>query len=354
MGTNNFEPVEAIAPGETIKENMEYLGLNQKKLAIRLGITEKHLSGLINGKVAITASMAIKLEEVLGPRAKFWMNLEANYRLDLERIKKQEDIDKELEILKNIKYTDFVKNGWLKKTRDKFEKIEECRKHYGVSNLCLIDQTCNVRFRKNKTEMNYNVAGWLAQLNRLGNSFRTEKFSKTKLKTKIQKFRELTNKPGFFKELVEECAMCGIALIILEDIPGNGISGATIWAKDKIILGLTVRGKKSDKFWFTFFHELAHILHHEKEDCNISYDKEDDEIEAEADRIARNYLIPDELYSKFLERYSCTKTSIVEYSRELNIHPSILLGRLTYDGYLAYGKFTELQTTFRIVKVNNN
>ena len=44
-----FMPSVAIAPGETIKENMLFLGMNQKELAVRLGITEKHLSNIING-----------------------------------------------------------------------------------------------------------------------------------------------------------------------------------------------------------------------------------------------------------------------------------------------------------------
>lgn len=43
MGSNEdsrtFMPSVAIAPGETIQENMLFLGMNQKELAARLGIT---------------------------------------------------------------------------------------------------------------------------------------------------------------------------------------------------------------------------------------------------------------------------------------------------------------------------
>ena len=49
-----FMPAVAILPGETIRENMRYLGMNQKELALRLDLTTKHLSNVLNGKDSIT------------------------------------------------------------------------------------------------------------------------------------------------------------------------------------------------------------------------------------------------------------------------------------------------------------
>lgn len=78
----SFTPSVAIAPGETIKENMIFLGMNQSELAARLGITQKDLSNILNGSAPITYETALKLETVLGASAQFWMNLEANYQLN--------------------------------------------------------------------------------------------------------------------------------------------------------------------------------------------------------------------------------------------------------------------------------
>ncbi|UNC93506.1 HigA family addiction module antitoxin [Candidatus Contubernalis alkaliaceticus] len=61
---NQFLPTVAIPPGETIKENMKYLGMNQKELAMRLEITPKHLSNIVNGHDPITYDTALKLETV--------------------------------------------------------------------------------------------------------------------------------------------------------------------------------------------------------------------------------------------------------------------------------------------------
>ena len=87
---NKFMPTVAIPPGSTVRENMEFLGMNQVELATRLDITQKHLSNVLNGNAPITYDTAIKLESVIGPSAEFWMNLESNYQLNKARLKKIE------------------------------------------------------------------------------------------------------------------------------------------------------------------------------------------------------------------------------------------------------------------------
>jgi len=77
-----FNPVFAVPPGETIRENMVYLNMNQEELAVRLGISAKHLSDVLNGIAPITHDTALKLESVIGPSAEFWMELETNYQMN--------------------------------------------------------------------------------------------------------------------------------------------------------------------------------------------------------------------------------------------------------------------------------
>ena len=96
---NEYLPMIAIPPGETIKENMDFLGMKQKELAARMGISEKHLSDILNGKSPITYDTAIKLESIIGPSAEFWMELENGYQLDKARLAKED----ELKIFRNFK-----------------------------------------------------------------------------------------------------------------------------------------------------------------------------------------------------------------------------------------------------------
>ena len=70
----------AIAPGATIKEQLEDQGMTQKEFALRMDMSEKHISKLVNGEVQLTPEVSIRLEVVLGVPATFWNSLEAIYR----------------------------------------------------------------------------------------------------------------------------------------------------------------------------------------------------------------------------------------------------------------------------------
>ena len=73
----------ATPPGTTIKEQLNDRGMSQKEFAVRIDMSEKHVSKLINGEVQLTPEVAVRLEIVLGVPARFWNNLEAIYRENL-------------------------------------------------------------------------------------------------------------------------------------------------------------------------------------------------------------------------------------------------------------------------------
>ena len=79
----------AVPPGETIKEQLEERGLSQKEFAVRMGMSEKHISHLIHGDVQLNPDVAVRLEMVLGIPAKFWNNLEAIYREKIIKAKEE-------------------------------------------------------------------------------------------------------------------------------------------------------------------------------------------------------------------------------------------------------------------------
>ena len=67
-------------PGEFIKNNfLEYSDLSQSEIAKRLHVNPSTFSRLIQGKAAVSAEMAIKLEQVLGCNAETWLNMQAQH-----------------------------------------------------------------------------------------------------------------------------------------------------------------------------------------------------------------------------------------------------------------------------------
>jgi HTH-type transcriptional regulator/antitoxin HigA len=71
-------------------ETMELKGISQPNLAMRMDRPLKTINEIIKAKTAITPETAIQLELVLGIEAKFWLEREKNYRLELSEIEHAE------------------------------------------------------------------------------------------------------------------------------------------------------------------------------------------------------------------------------------------------------------------------
>jgi antitoxin HigA-1 len=77
-------------PGEGLKDDLEALGLSVAAGAKALGVTRQQLYKIIRGESAISAEMAVRLEQVIGGSADHWLRLQASH--DLARIRLTKDI----------------------------------------------------------------------------------------------------------------------------------------------------------------------------------------------------------------------------------------------------------------------
>lgn len=73
-----------IHPGETLREDfLKALGLSANRLAMELHVPVTRVNDIVRGKRAITADTALRLARYFGTTPQFWMNLQANYDLEL-------------------------------------------------------------------------------------------------------------------------------------------------------------------------------------------------------------------------------------------------------------------------------
>lgn len=87
---------------------------------------------------------------------------------------------------------------------------------------------------------------------------------------------------------------------------------------------MTVRGKDADRFWFSLFHEIGHIiLGHINQANGIS-----EEGENAADDLAENILIPTDQFAAFTSKGSFDKISVQSFARRVGIDVGIVVGRL--------------------------
>ena len=74
-------------PGELIRETLDELDVSVTEAAKTLGITRQQLHNLMAGRSAVTAEMAVKLEQALGSTADTWLRMQMNY--DLAQVRKR-------------------------------------------------------------------------------------------------------------------------------------------------------------------------------------------------------------------------------------------------------------------------
>src|ERR1700722_2412395 len=69
-------------PGEILKEMyMGPLGVTITQTADALGVSRKHVSAIVNGRVPVSPDMAARLAGVFGTEPDIWINLQAQYDL---------------------------------------------------------------------------------------------------------------------------------------------------------------------------------------------------------------------------------------------------------------------------------
>lgn len=66
-------------PGYYLKETVDVPGFSRDEFAKRLDISPELLSAIINGDQCVSPNIALKLSEVLGTSAQYWLNLQSMY-----------------------------------------------------------------------------------------------------------------------------------------------------------------------------------------------------------------------------------------------------------------------------------
>ncbi|MDY0169094.1 MAG: ImmA/IrrE family metallo-endopeptidase [Thermoguttaceae bacterium] len=146
--------------------------------------------------------------------------------------------------------------------------------------------------------------------------------------------------------MVEHCRTAGVALVLVPEIKGAPVSGAAKWlTPEKAMIGLNLRGRRDDRFWFTFFHEAGHILNDSKKETFIDVDYDDDPREQNANRFAADLLIPPDNARHLRELKS--HMDVVRFAKSLGIAPGIVVGRLQREGIIPYSHLNCLKATFR-------
>ena len=246
----------AIPPGATVKEQLLNRGMSQKEFALRMDMSEKHISKFLNGDVILTTDMASRLEMVLGLPARFWNNLESIYREKLQLIKEENEMDEDKELIENYPYSQMAKLEWVETSENPLVKVKELRKFFEVVKLSIIDNNLlpGIVYKKYDTNNGnyYSLITWAQKAKLEARNIKTKPINIDGIKDVIPSI--LNTEPNSVVELLAEY---GVALVVLPKFNNTKVHGATFLDNKKIVIALIA---DDDNFYSNLFHEIGHIV----------------------------------------------------------------------------------------------
>jgi HTH-type transcriptional regulator/antitoxin HigA len=349
--TQRIETTSAPHPGEIVSDYLEFYGWTQQELARRTGLTPKTISEICNGKGPVTPTTALAFEKVLRRPAHLWLNLQRQFDETEARYR---------EVVRSAEWLEWAHKFPVKEMRRLRFSIPEGRSDIDALLSFLgvaspqswqsVWGAAAVAYRQTRkfATSPEAISAWVRETELIAAQIATTNFDEALARASIAELRHLTRTSAnaVMDPIQTLCARFGVAVVWVPELPHSGISGCARWLSDKkALIGLTLRYKTDDQMWFTFFHELGHLLLHKKKRSFVLDNAADDlsdrivdpemqQIETEANTFAADTLIPPTALTELVRHPEITNEIIHDFAEAVDIGPGIVVGRLQHDGLL--------------------
>ena len=336
-------PISSPDPISAIKFRMEQQGLKNKDLIPYIGSKSK-VSEVLSGKRALSLNMIRKLNEGLGIPAEVLIQ-ETGKTLPDSSIMKHGI---------NFPFTEMFRRGWFKdffnSTLNDAKELKEELLIQFIGPFKINDfALCYNRKSDNTKSENIDdiLMAWRIRVMNIAANEKLPVWNKENLTeeffSELAKLSYLQEGPKLAKEFLNKA---GIHFVIENHLEKSHLDGSSMLMPDgSPLIALTLRHDRLDSFWFTLFHELAHVKQHLSENNTAYFDDMYNEmskkIEKEADSYAKEMLIPSQLWKSSGLRITSSASDIKKFASKYRISPAIPAGRLRYENK-NYSVFTNL------------
>lgn len=357
-----FAPDWVSPPGDTILDLLEERDWTQQQLADRLGYSLKHVNQLIKGKVPLTDEAAARLQNVLGASVGFWLTREAQYR---ERLAVQDATERQATMvpwLERFPIRDLMELGVLAKQRidakSKPRLVGELLSFFGVASpeqWASQYERMELAFRRSREDQADigAITAWLRMGEQQAEKLDGPAYDEGRFRAALAEIRGLTclGRQEFEPRMKRLLHESGVAFVMAPALPRSHVSGVARWLNaHRPLIQLSLYGKQNDRFWFSFFHEAAHILLHSKQKKSVFLDDPakagaSSKEEQEANAWARDFLIApaDALH---LVEVPKSRVEVTSFAQSIGVHPGIVVGRMQHDGLLDVRWLNDLKVSF--------
>ena len=325
--------------GKYLKDYLEFNNISQSEFAMRMGITQKHMNEILNGKTNITLEMAGNIERLTGINSSFIINIENSRKIKekiLEEYGNNENVKKI--ITKEYYINELKKNKWIK-FKDESNILQVCidlLNFLKVKAFKVVEKLeQQVLFKKTGNDFK-KLALWIAHCDEMIQNQKVKEYNHYNLvflvddlkkyayesETNLDKIREILNNYGIF--FVCEKAIKGTKVRGCFKVKGKH---PTIYITDNYA------GK--DSLYFELFHELGHCRSDYNEAQNKIIIDGNEEKEKKADTFALNTMINEDVWNEIILS-DFKETTLKCFSEKYCIPMSFIVGRLAKNKKIMY------------------
>lgn len=349
--SNRFAPDYAVSPGAVLDERLVARSLSHAEFARRCGRSAKLIGEIVAGTAPILPETALRFEKVLGVDARIWLGIESDYRLHRAR-EAEAPAAEAVEWAKAFPIRELAKRGCVGRPESEADWVSTLLRFFGVGSI----DAWRAKYDRSSAAYRHSpsfqsdpavLATWLRLGELAAETQQCADYDKGAFRRAAKEIRVLTREP--IAEAVESarrlCNEAGVALAPIEPFPKMAVSGAARWLSPrKAVIQLSARHRTDDHFWFSFFHEAAHILLHSKKHAFVDGARRSAEgIEAEANAWASDTLVSRREWERFVALAPRSKREVIAFADRQGIAPGIVVGMLQHDGVLPWTHMNDLK-----------
>jgi addiction module HigA family antidote len=358
MTDMHFRPDYAPHPGELLAEYLYARGFSARELARRCGRSPKLITEILTGKAALEPETAIQFERVLDVEATIWLNLEAEYRLLLARQEEQARLAEAIAWAKSFPLSDIYKQNILPKPKSDSDAVRDLTKFFGVASVdacraAFASLGVSYRHSPSFASDRHSLFVWLRVGELEAEKIDCNNFDRSAFLEELRAIRRLTGTSidEFLPAIRTACANAGVAFVITPPLGRLAVSGVSRWLSPrKAMIQQSLRHMSNDHFWFTFFHEAAHLLFHSRKTVFVdggSRGGSNADEENEANRWATAFLIPPQAMATFMSSAEFSEQNVRRFAREVDVTPGIVVGQLQQFQAISYSQLNQLKERYR-------
>jgi hypothetical protein len=287
--------------------------------------------------------------------------LEADYRLRLAREQEEQTLTAWHEWLASFPIKALQQRRLISTTGDRSQQILELLRFFGVGSVPAFRTRCaelmEADFRTSPTFASSFEAlvTWLRVGELKAAEINAKDYNRSLFLEALRRIRPLTRcpVPTAIPVIQEYCAEAGVCFVIEKPFDKVSASGVSRWLSTNCaLIQQSFRYGSDDHFWFTFFHEAAHLLLHSRKSLYIDEPKgtgnAEPHQEREANEWAAEFLVPQNELMRFMMhskgRYS--EGDIISFAEACDIAPGIVVGQLQHRGALSFSRLNDLKKRY--------